>query len=646
MGASGNYILGMLGPLLGLTQSQIVRLLKYHTYMDEYSSAKHFKFIKRVYELSNKARSDVVLCVAKFLTATNDVNVAFFGRFFMIIWEIEKEGSEDISLIVMVMKNHIRKLHAIDDLKIKVSNQRHSESIIRLLEAVEYNQKHYLFNIIYGSFKLSPVNFKNRNSPLIFIESLLDYAFVSKDEFKGPLCVLADYCLSRLSEAQREQLARNIIAKLEKESVSRSLFQFITRISHICFSQTDFLSVIKTKFFTERLTDRVHCEDCITFINACLVNINPQDGKEIRKYIQTYCGSNPMLFYPYFKKLKDPVEARYFEDNVVEYLEKANEKDFMKSVHRFTLKHGSKFFTRFENLLLADFDLIIRHEHDSNIACLSSPGKLFRKNVIANHSARGRFVATVLNIPKEVGILLRFTLLQLKFTTDLEYHSFTTILEELLLLEKDTRIGRSENPDKKIVQELLIKAQPYFPDAYDFTEFLATLMIRYQINHTELFRKLEPYLFREICELYNKLVVRRPQRKSINFSSSFLDDSIHSLASIYTLSYLREYLTDSTYDKFEETVFRNFPRSDCLPVYIKNVRKYETDIVSTLFQMGWYDEIQVYVGISRDISRVSKIQLYSHWFFVDEIPENVLLWSEAFFLNTCMDLAAFNSQVG
>jgi hypothetical protein len=64
MGASGKYILGMLGPLLGLTQSQIIRLLKYHTYMDEYSSDKYFKFIKRVYKLSNKARSDVILCVA------------------------------------------------------------------------------------------------------------------------------------------------------------------------------------------------------------------------------------------------------------------------------------------------------------------------------------------------------------------------------------------------------------------------------------------------------------------------------------------------------------------------------------------------------------------------------------------------------
>jgi hypothetical protein len=188
------------------------------------------------------------LC-GKYLTATNDGNVLFFGRFFKIIWEIEKEGSEDISLIVMVMKDHIRKLHGIDDLKIKVSNQRQSEIIIRLLEAVDYNQKHYLFNIIYGSFKLSPVNSKNRNSPLIYIESLLDYAFVSKDEFKGPLCVLADYCLSRLSETQREQLARNIIAKLEKVSVSRSLFQFITRISHVCFSQTSFLSVIKNQVF-------------------------------------------------------------------------------------------------------------------------------------------------------------------------------------------------------------------------------------------------------------------------------------------------------------------------------------------------------------------------------------------------------------
>jgi hypothetical protein len=137
-----------------------------------------------------------------------------------------------------------------------------------------------------------------------------------------------------------------------------------------------------------------------------LLHFDSHHDKEIRKYIKTYCETSPFLFYPYFKKLINPIEARYFEDKVAAYLETAVEKDTMKSVYRFTLKNRSKFFNRFENLLLSDLVDLSTQNPQNDIFTYPSPGRLIRPNVIANRSARGRFETVVLSIPEEIGIML------------------------------------------------------------------------------------------------------------------------------------------------------------------------------------------------------------------------------------------------
>jgi hypothetical protein len=67
----------------------------------------------------------------------------------------------------------------------------------------------------------------------------------------------------------------------------------------------------------------------------------------------------------------------------------------------------------------------------NNIFSYPSPGSLIRPNVIANNSSRARFETAVLNVPEEFGMLLRFEILELEFSTDLEYNSFTTLSEEI-----------------------------------------------------------------------------------------------------------------------------------------------------------------------------------------------------------------------
>jgi hypothetical protein len=69
-------------------------------------------------------------------------------------------------------------------------------------------------------------------------------------------------------------------------------------------------------------------------------------------------------------------------------------------------------------------------------------------------------------------------------------------------------------------------------------------------------------------------------------------------------------------------------------VKIKDVKKFDQEIVEEISRFYFYDELIDYVKITEhvDLSETSKLQILAHWFFVDDFEQFSELESTVFFI--------------
>jgi hypothetical protein len=645
---NGELIVGLLGPILGLSESMILSL-NFNCSEEENFPVRFFPVIRRIYRFCAEERSEVVIRLAEILSSGR-LNEAIVKGLSSILWDIEIRP-DDIGLVAFMLQKNFQVLSKKSWF---VTSSRQLQVAIRFLEATKFEGKYFcvfrMFSLDEEAIDFSSVRFNNHNEPLEVI-----YAFMEA-VLKRSIWVRLDggllkFCITSLSEIQRSKLVQRILTQLASKTYSNEVKEKLEYLKKV-FHPDDFLSLMKSNLFT--------CEDTVTNLDICrsiaslmcemFVRFSPTEKKRIRSEILKYCGDNVYLLRPFFDCLQrsDVLEARYFENKLVNLLNTLPQIDCWDTISRFSYPSRAKFWKLAEKMFLDDIDLVIHKLGSFNI------GRCFNTDFLSTHSARSQYLLAVFKTSGERSDYLCNEVGTFKFPTDSDYTKFGNIYDRLVEYERASRYDTPHLDIEK--QQEIHKVISDAVDAFsgnrgrynDFPSFLVDLMIRYRIDDEHLFHEVGiQQEYSEKIETYIKLVYNDPLKSSVDLVS--VVRKTYYMDEYYCLLNCTEYLDDQTNQALvekSEGYFDRCPAFVCFANRSNNVKKYENKIVNIVCNQFRHEDLRAIDGIvkHKDLSRVGRIQIFAHWLFVDEMPEENSIWAMNSFVNLCMDIQGFMVQ--
>jgi hypothetical protein len=639
---NGELVIGLLGPLLGLPERTTLSL-NLTRLMEENFPTRFFPVIRRNYRYCAEKRSDVIIRLAEILSS-GKLNEGIVKGLFHILWDIDIRP-DDIGLVVFTLQKNYE---VISNEIFSVSSNRHFEVLTRLLEATCFEKKYiYLsYFFFYGLIFSYPdtLRFSNQKEPLDVIFSYLDH-ILANHKRTGRDSRFLDFCIESLSEDQRSKLVKRLLIQFAIRNSPDGVMEVLNDL-HKIFNPADLLLLLKSNLFNceENVKNENICRNFTSLMKDIYLKFDRDQKKMIRKDILEYFGSNVYLLRAFFNYLQDSevIEARHFEDKLVQLLEKSPKIDCWKTTSRFNHTNRAKFWKRAEKEFVDDIEGVIYKLGMFNI------GRCFNPDFLLNHSARSQYIMAVFKTSEERSDYLRYDIGSFEFRTDAEYIEYGFIYDRLVECE---RASRYHTPPLDIdsqyeIHQAISSAVDSFSGNIgcnsEYPGFLADLMIRYRIDDEHLFHQIGLQgNYSDKIETYKRLVYNDPPKNSVDLVS--VVRNTYYMDEYYSLLNSMEYLNEDTYQalvKKSEDYFESSPAFVCFAHRSNNVKKYKDKIVSIVCKQFRYEELRAIVDIvkHKDLHRDSKLQIYAHWFFVDEMPEENLIWSMNCFVNLCMEI--------
>jgi hypothetical protein len=334
-----------------------------------------------------------------------------------------------------------------------------------------------------------------------------------------------------------------------------------------------------------------------------------------------------------------PVEARYMEYIFAEVMVQKKWVSW-RSVCHFTLKNRAKFFDESDTSIsrfLSELMGSDNYEFLQEASCISALHRCRPRDSpkSSQHSKLDwlQYIPyTYRDIFRELGSFLS------KYSKE-QYDQLCELYEEILPILTDSKFPVCNADVIKIIDRGydILADQKILSRRAIFAEMLAHLMIRYAIQDKTKFDVICPDTFLTRF-FYRIFILSSPQKLGT------VELSFKGYATVYDFQFetflnFYDYFTEETKQSLLKLAdsSRSSLKFASLSLRLEDVKKFETEIASEICRFHFYDELIDFVKVTEhhDLSETSKLQIFAHWFFVDEFERFSELNSTVFLIGVC-----------